>query len=139
MKESAEKELVTEYDFSNPASPTDLSNERSIEIMNEEESTPIEQRSDHVLLKSYRRNLIRCEVIDKLNTELNFARNALMKAVKVQRNQNQIRDRVEWLENEIESILLSNVNVSFSSVRSFCQTSRRTWNVFILSLRSSFR
>ena len=65
IQASTEKELVNEFDFSNSSTPTDLSNERGIEIMNEEESVPIQERSDYALLKSYRRNLIRCEVTSR--------------------------------------------------------------------------
>ena len=63
------------------------------------------------LLKSYRVNLIRCDVVQKLVIELDYARSVLAKAVKKQTNLKEARERVEWLENEIEKNIFANKNV----------------------------
>lgn len=63
------------------------------------------------LFQLYQRNLLRYEIIKRLNKELVFARSMLEKAMKTQNNIVEIRKRVDWLENEIEKILLSNKNV----------------------------
>jgi hypothetical protein len=63
------------------------------------------------ILKQYQANLIRYEAIKKLKTELDIARISLLKSMKTQQNLNGFRNRVKWLENEIENILLSNKNV----------------------------
>ena len=63
------------------------------------------------LFRLYQRNLLRYEIIKRLNKELVFARSMLEKAMKTQNNIVEIRKRVDWLENEIEKILLSNKNV----------------------------
>jgi hypothetical protein len=60
------------------------------------------------ILKSYQANLIRYEAIKKLKIELDIARLNLHKSMKTQKNLNAFRNRVKWLENEIENILLSN-------------------------------
>jgi hypothetical protein len=65
------------------------------------------------LLKLYYRNLIRLNVVKKFNIELEFHRSKLSKAMRHQNhNLREIRSKVEWLENEIEKIILSNKNVS---------------------------
>jgi hypothetical protein len=63
------------------------------------------------LFQLYQRNLLRYEIIKRLNKELVYARSMLEKAMKTQNNIVEIRKRVDWLENEIEKILLSNKNV----------------------------
>lgn len=65
------------------------------------------------LLKLYRFNLVRCEVIRKLSVELDYARHALVKSIKTQKKLLTARNRVDWLENEIEQLILSNKNVIF--------------------------
>jgi hypothetical protein len=64
------------------------------------------------ILKTYQANLIRYEAIKKLKIELDIARINLHKSMKTQKNLNAYRNRVKWLENEIESILLSNKQVN---------------------------
>jgi hypothetical protein len=65
------------------------------------------------ILKLYYRNLIRLNVVKKFNIELEFHRSKLSKAMRHQNhNLKEIRSKVEWLENEIEKIILSNKNVS---------------------------
>lgn len=63
------------------------------------------------LLKSYRVNLIRCDVVQKLATELSYARAVLARAVRKQKNLRQARMRVDWLEKEIEKNIFANKNV----------------------------
>ena len=62
-------------------------------------------------LKSYRINLIRCDLVKKLETELSYARAYLARAIKKQTDLEKARDRVDWLENEIERIIQANKDV----------------------------
>ena len=102
-----------------------------------EEELEANENADE-LLKIYQRNLIRYEVnlflkshfyiifflsrtsfffsssqkiIKRLNAELEFSRRFLLKSMRTQTNLVEARKRVKWLENEIETILLSNKNV----------------------------
>jgi hypothetical protein len=55
--------------------------------------------------------LISSKIIKRLNAELVYSRRFLLKSMKTQQNLVEARKRVKWLENEIETILLSNKNV----------------------------
>lgn len=68
------------------------------------------------ILKLYRVNLIRCDLIRKLDIELTYARAVLTKAIAKQKDLQQARERVEWLENEIEKIIRSNKDVCFKII-----------------------
>lgn len=50
-------------------------------------------------------------MIKKFNTELEYGRKLLDIAMRNQHNLKEIRERVGWLEKEIEKILLTNKNV----------------------------
>lgn len=76
----------------------------------EDLTDPSDKKYDD-LIKSYRVNLIRCDLIAKLETELDYARYMLEKAMRKQINLKRARQRVEWLENEIEKTILTNKNV----------------------------
>ena len=52
------------------------------------------------------------KVTKKLNTELTYARNKLERSMRSRENIEQVRERVDWLEAEIEKNILSNKNVS---------------------------
>ncbi len=70
--------------------------------------------SDQNLNKLYKRNLIRYEIIKKLNKELNFTRASLLESMqKNDQNLSQCRSRVEWLEKEIEKLILTNRIIKF--------------------------
>lgn len=77
----------------------------------EDEIQSLEDHNYEDLLKTYQANLIRYQIIFKLNTELIYARCILDRAMRTQEDLIRARERVEWLENEIERILLSNKNV----------------------------
>ena len=53
-------------------------------------------------------------MIRKFNGELQYGRKLLDIAMKKQRNLGEIRQRVAWLESEIERILLTNKNVTMN-------------------------
>lgn len=88
------------------------------------------------LLKSYRVNLIRCDVVQKLVTELDYARSVLAKAVKRQKNLKEARQRVEWLENEIEKNIFANKNV-FLTIQN-CRLNTIKIQIFIYNYKIQF-
>ena len=121
LEDNIEKSFMFEKsinDFTNPVSKDkfdifnfDLNYNYSL---NKVEFNEDELKSDpdqEQLFQLYQRNLLRYEIIKRLNKELVFARSMLEKAMKTQNNIVEIRKRVDWLENEIEKILLSNKNV----------------------------
>lgn len=94
----------SEFDYYDVASVTT----RSVYV----DKLDAEENSNDIY-QSYKINLIRYEIVKKLNKELLYARTALAESMK---NQDafliKCRERVEWLENEIERIILSNPKVS---------------------------
>ena len=59
------------------------------------------------------------KVVKKFNIELEFHRKQLDKAMRNnQSNLIELRSKVDWLENEIETIILSNKHVSGNHKRS---------------------
>jgi len=134
-------QMVNEFKDTNSLQNFDVFNydlnlsyaKNKIEYM--EEELEANENADE-LLKIYQRNLIRYEVnlflkshfyiiflslsfffsssqkiIKRLNAELEFSRRFLLKSMRTQTNLVEARKRVKWLENEIETILLSNKNV----------------------------
>jgi hypothetical protein len=88
-------------------------------INNNNNSNTTKSRNED-LIEIYQANLIRYEAIKKLMKELDLARLKLHKAMKTQTNNlNQLRNRVKWLENEIETILLTNKNVNIINFQLF--------------------
>lgn len=73
------------------------------------------------LLKVYQRNLIRFEVIKRLNEELVFCRKELQRAMRTQNKLVETSKRVQWLENEIETIILSNQSIKFPMQRKYVE------------------
>ena len=50
-------------------------------------------------------------MVKKFNIELEYHRKLLIVAIRTQVKVKELRSKVEWLENEIEKIILSNKNV----------------------------
>jgi hypothetical protein len=72
----------------------------------------VDELNEPDLLLAYQRHLIRYEIVKRLNDELQLARKTLHKCIKSQLNVERARERVSWLENEIESIILANKHVT---------------------------
>ena len=83
---------------------TDAKNVNNEEINLAKQTSILNQRNNpQNLYRLYKENLIRYEVVKKLNRELTFARASLEKAAKTQAPYlNKCRQRVDWLEKEIE-------------------------------------
>ncbi len=100
---------------------TEVENENDEDINENEDAKNTENnqivpslklKSNESLYRKYKVNLIRYECLKKLNTELNYARDKLEKASKTQApHLGKCRARVEWLEKEIEKIIVLNKKV----------------------------
>ena len=121
LEDNIEKTFLFEKsinDFSNQVSKDkfdifnyDLNYNYSINKVDFSEEELKSDPNQEQLFQLYQRNLLRYEIIKRLNKELVYARSMLEKAMKTQNNIVDVRKRVDWLENEIEKILLSNKNV----------------------------
>jgi len=85
----------------------------NFDVYEEEMSFDLKQLSSQGVIQIYNTNLIRYHVIKKFNKELEYGRELLDIAMRNQYNLEKIRSRVEWLETEIEKILLKNKNILF--------------------------
>ncbi|CAF0931369.1 unnamed protein product [Brachionus calyciflorus] len=75
------------------------------EIIELKSDLNIETLDDEQLSKLYKNNLIKYFILKKLNSELEYARVKLKLSTRTQINLDKIRNRIEWLENEIEKIV----------------------------------
>jgi hypothetical protein len=99
--------------------PTKENDLQSFDFYEDDEQFDLNLQNDQTLLLTYKKNLIRCHVIKKFNIELEYGRKLLDIAMRNQHNLKEIRQRVEWLEKEIEKILLTNKNVILSRLLAF--------------------
>jgi hypothetical protein len=100
---------------------TEVENENDDDIDDAEEEVKNEEnqivpnlklKSTNSLYRKYKVSLIRYECLKKLNTELTYARGVLEKASQTQAPYlKKCRGRVEWLEKEIEMLILLNKKV----------------------------
>lgn len=84
---------VNEYDLDYDAELLDL------------KELVIAELDDEHLVKLYNNNLIKYFVLKKLNSELEFARVKLRLSTRTQIDLDKIRQRVEWIESQIEKIV----------------------------------
>lgn len=88
-------------------------------IKQNEEFNYLKEKNYRELLKLFQDNILKYGCIIKLNKELEYAREKLEYAMRTQQNLTNIRQRVDWLENEIETIILSNeyVIIQFRKIK----------------------
>jgi hypothetical protein len=95
---------------------TEVDNEED-EEKDDPAALALQLKSRTSLYKKYKVNLIRYECLKKLNKELVYARDKLEKASRSQSpHLNQWRVRTEWLESEIERIILTNKKVNATAL-----------------------
>lgn len=114
LKDLKDQDELFEYLFKNDSVdliPTKNNNLKNFDVYEGEELFDLPSLDARGLIQVYKRTLIRCHVIKKFNVELEYGRKLLGIAMRNQHNLGEIRERVTWLEKEIEKILLTNKNV----------------------------